>query len=74
MIWAKDLKDGYFKIKIKPQQTYSTAFIFAGLLLIPMVLAVGSCTALLLFTVHKSRVNVDGHSKGSIRKKLLLKE
>lgn len=51
MIWAKDLEDGYFNIKIRPEQTKSIAFVFAGLIFIPMVLAFGISSAPLLFTV-----------------------
>ena len=45
MVWAKDLEDGYFNIKIKPSQTKSIAFQFAGLLFIPMVLVFGLSSA-----------------------------
>ena len=51
MMWAKDLEDGYFNIKIKPEQTSSIAFIFAGLVFVPMVLAFGISSAPLIFTV-----------------------
>ena len=51
MIWAKDLEDGYFNIKIKPEQATSIAFQFAGLLFIPMVLVFGLSSAPLIFTV-----------------------
>ena len=51
MVWAKDLEDGYFNIKIKPSQTKSIAFQFAGLLFIPMVLVFGLSSAPLIFTV-----------------------
>ena len=51
MIWAKDLKDGYFNIKIRPEQCKSIAFVFAGLLFIPMVLVFGLSSAPLIFTI-----------------------
>ena len=51
MIWAKDLEDGYFNIKVRPDQTKSLAFIFAGLLFIPMVMVFGISSAPLIFTV-----------------------
>ena len=51
MMWVKDLEDGYFNIKIRPDQTKSLAFSFAGLLFIPMVLVFGLSTAPLIFTM-----------------------
>ena len=51
MIWAKDLEDGYFNIKIRRDQTKAIAFVFAGLIFIPMVLAFGISSAPLIFTV-----------------------
>ena len=51
MVWAKDLEDGYFNIKIRPDQVKSIAFIFAGLLFIPMVLVFDPSTAPLIFTM-----------------------
>ena len=51
MIWAKDLEDGYFNIKIRPEQTKAIAFMFAGMLYIPMVLVFGLSTAPLIFTM-----------------------
>ena len=51
MMWVKDLEDGYFNIKIRPDQTKSLAFIFAGMLYIPMVLVFGLSTAPLIFTM-----------------------
>jgi len=51
MIWAKDLEDGYFNIKVRPDQTKSIAFVFAGLLFIPMVLVFGISSAPLIFTM-----------------------
>ena len=51
MIWAKDLEDGYFNIKVHPSQVKSIAFMFAGLLFIPMVLVFGISSAPLIFTM-----------------------
>ena len=51
MMWAKDLEDGYFNIKIRPDQTKAIAFVFAGMLYIPMVLVFGLATAPLIFTM-----------------------
>ena len=51
MMWVKDLEDGYFNIKIRPEQTKLIAFIFAGMLYIPMVLVFGLATAPLIFTM-----------------------
>ena len=50
-MWVKDLEDGYFNIKIRPEQTKMIAFIFAGMLYIPMVLVFGLATAPLIFTM-----------------------
>ena len=51
MVWAKDLEDGYFNIKIHPDQVKCIAFVFAGLLFIPMVMVFGLSTAPLIFTI-----------------------
>lgn len=51
MVWAKDLEDGYFNIKVHPDQIKCIAFIFAGLLFIPMVMVFGLSTAPLIFTM-----------------------
>ena len=51
MLWAKDLEDGYFNIKVEPTQAKSMAFIFAGLLFIPMVMIFGLSSAPLIFTI-----------------------
>ena len=51
MMWVKDLEDGYFNIKIRPEQTKLIAFVFAGMLYIPMVLVFGLATAPLIFTM-----------------------
>ena len=51
MMWVKDLEDGYFNIKIRPDQTKAIAFMFAGMLYIPMVLVFGLATAPLIFTM-----------------------
>ena len=51
VIWAKDLEDGYFNVKIHPSQTKLISFIFMGLLFIPIVLVFGLSSAPLIFTV-----------------------
>ena len=51
MIWAKDLQDGYFNIRIHPEMIKSIAFVFAGLLFIPMVMVFGLSSAPLIFTM-----------------------
>lgn len=50
-MWAKDLEDGYFNIKILESQTSQIAFSFGGLVFVPMVLAFGLSSAPLIFTV-----------------------
>ena len=71
MMWVKDLEDGYFNIKIRPDQTKAISFIFAGMLYIPMVLVFGLATAPLIFTmfmwfavmaIRYSDVNLMWHS------------
>ena len=51
VIWAKDLEDGYFNVKVDESQSNLMAFIFLGLLFIPIVLAFGLSSAPLIFTV-----------------------
>ena len=51
MMWAKDLEDGYFNIKVHPSVTKQMAWVFAGLLFIPMVMIFGLSTAPLIFTM-----------------------
>lgn len=51
MMWAKDLEDGYFNIKIHPTQTKLISFMFLGLIFVPMVLVFGLSSAPLIFTV-----------------------
>ena len=51
VMWAKDLEDGYFNIKVNPNHCRFMAFIFMGLLFIPMILAFGLSSAPLIFTV-----------------------
>ena len=51
MIWTKDLEDGYFNIKVHPDQAKCMAFMFAGLLFIPMILMFGLSSAPLIFTI-----------------------
>ena len=50
-MWAKDLEDGYFNIKIAEHQCPQVAFRFAGLIFVPMVLVFGLSSAPLIFTV-----------------------
>jgi len=50
LIWAKDLENGYFNLKVKESLTKTIAFIFMGLLFIPMVLAFGLSSAPKIFT------------------------
>ena len=51
MMWVKDSEDGYFNIKIRPDQTKAIAFTFTGMLCTPMVLVFGVATAPLIFTM-----------------------
>ena len=51
VIWAKDLEDGYFNVQVDPSQNKFMAFIFLGLLFIPIVLAFGLSSAPLIFTI-----------------------
>ena len=50
-MWAKDLEDGYFNIKIKERQCKQIAFKFEDLIFIPMVLVFGLSSAPLIFTI-----------------------
>ena len=50
-MWAKDLEDGYFNIKIAEHQCKQIAFKFEDLIFIPMVLVFGLSSAPLIFTV-----------------------
>lgn len=51
VIWAKDLEDGYFNVKMDPSQIQYMAFTFMGLIFIPMVMLFGLSSAPLIFTV-----------------------
>lgn len=50
-MWAKDLEDGYFNIKIKESQIKLISFTFLGLVFVPIVLVFGLSSAPLIFTV-----------------------
>ena len=50
-MWAKDLEDGYFNIKISPSHIHQIAFRFAGLVFVPMVMVFGLSSAPLIFTI-----------------------
>ena len=56
LIWAKDLEDGYFNIRVKESQIKLMAFSFAGFIFVPMVLAFGLSTAPLIFTIFMGYV------------------
>ena len=51
MMWAKDLEDGYFNIKISPFHVHQIAFQFAGMVFVPMVMVFGLSSAPLIFTI-----------------------
>ena len=55
-IWAKDLEDGYFNIKINPSQMKVISFTFLGLIFVPIVLVFGLSSAPLIFTVFMGYV------------------
>ena len=55
-IWAKDLEDGYFNIKVKRSHMMLLAFSFCGFIFVPMVLAFGLSSAPLIFTVFMGYV------------------
>ena len=50
LMWAKDLENGYFNLKVSEQVTKTIAFVFMGLLFIPMILAFGLSSAPKIFT------------------------
>lgn len=50
-VWAKDLQEGYYNLRVKESQIRLTAFIFEALIFIPMTLQMGLSSAPLLFTV-----------------------
>ena len=51
MMWAKDLQEGYYNLRVKESQIRLTAFIFFGVIFIPMTLQMGLSSAPYLFTV-----------------------
>lgn len=56
LMWAKDLEDGYFNLKVNPSQINFMAFAFSGLIFIPLVLAFGLSSAPLIFTIFMDYV------------------
>ena len=56
LMWAQDLEDGYFNLRVKPSHAKLMAFSFSGLIFIPLVLAFGLSTAPLIFTIFMGYV------------------
>ena len=50
-IWAKDLDEGFYNVRVRQDQIHQMAFAFAGLIFIPLVLTMGLTTAPFIFTV-----------------------
>jgi len=50
LMWALDLEDGYFNLKVNEAVTKSMAFSFMGLIFVPMMLLFGLSSAPKLFT------------------------
>ena len=55
-IWAKDLDEGYYNMRIRRDQIRLTAFFFCGLWFLPMTLAMGLTSAPHIFTVFMGYV------------------
>ncbi|NRA00410.1 MAG: hypothetical protein HRU01_28315 [Myxococcales bacterium] len=55
-IWVKDLDEGYYNCRVRPEQCWLLAFQFAGLVFVPMVLSMGLSSAPLIFTIFMSYV------------------
>ena len=49
-VWAKDLQEGYYNLRVKESQIRLTAFIFFGIIFIPLTLQMGLSSAPYLFT------------------------
>ena len=49
-IWAKDLDEGFYNVRVQQDQIKQMAFVFASLVFIPLVLAMGLTTAPFIFT------------------------
>ena len=56
LLWAKDLDEGYYNLRIREDQVRLTAFMFCGLWFLPMTLAMGLSSAPFLFTVFMGYV------------------
>ena len=55
-IWAKDLEEGYYNMRVRRDQVRLTAFVFCGLWFLPMTLSMGLSSAPFIFTVFMGYV------------------
>ena len=56
MVWAKDLQEGYYNVRVREDQVWLLAFQFMGMIFVPMVLAMGLSSAPLIFTIFMSYI------------------